>query len=400
MRKAIFNISHLSAGFTAVLVGYTSSVIIIVQAANSAGATAQQTGGWLLALGVAMGLTSIVFSWFYKAPILTAWSTPGAAMLVGAVSQYQLPVVIAAFIISGFFIMLTGLITPISRMLERIPAQLATAMLAAILLPFCLQAFTPMMSNPAIFFTMFAGFLLGKRFFPRYSMLILLIIGIVCSITDGAFTDQIMTLSVARPVWVTPEFDLMAILNLSLPLYIITMLSQNLPGIAMLKSYQYGIPVKPILIGTGLTNLLFAPFGVFSVNLAAISAAICMNKEVDPDKAERYRAAIWAGVFYLIAGIWATTVVTLFLSLPAEVAQILAGLALLGTLLICLQTAFEKENHRESALFTFLVSLSGVSFLGIGATLWGLLAGGIHLQLTKTAGKGTEHALIARSEKS
>ncbi len=389
MSKVIFNISHLSAGFSAVLVGYTSSIIIIIQAATAAGATATQTGSWLLALGVAMGLTSIVFSWLYKAPILTAWSTPGAAMLVAAVSHYPLSVVIGTFIVSGCMIILTGMITPLCRMLEKIPAPLATAMLAAILLPFCLQAFTSVMTSPAIFFTMFSSFLLGKYFFPRYTMLLLLIVGVTCALMAGTFTDQVLTVSVARPSWQAPQFELMAIINLSLPLYIITMLSQNLPGIAMLKSHQYQVPVKPILIGTGLTNLLFAPFGGFSVNLAAISAAICMNKEVDLNKGARYRAAIWAGIFYLIAGIWATTVVAVFLALPSEVAQILAGLALLGTLLMCLQTAFATESYRESALFTFLLALSGISFLGIAATLWGLLAGLLHIQLTKIANRQT-----------
>ncbi|HEY5715334.1 MAG TPA: benzoate/H(+) symporter BenE family transporter [Psychromonas sp.] len=389
MRQGIFNISHLSAGFTAVLVGYTSSVVLIIQAATSAGATALQTSSWLLALGIVLGLTSIVFSWFYKVPVLTAWSTPGAAMLIGAVNGYPLADVIGAFIISAALITLTGMLGPISRMLERIPAQLATAMLAAILLPFCLKAFTPVMSSPSIFFSMFSAFLLAKRFFPRYAMLILLIIGILCALIAGAFSREVMTLSVALPSWQTPAFDPMAIVNISLPLYIITMLSQNLPGFAMLNSHQYKLPAKPVFIATGLSNLLFAPFGAFSVNLAAISAAICMGEEVDPDKTQRYRAAIWAGIFYLIAGVWATTVVTLFLALPAEVSQILAGLALLGTLLMCLQTAFAQEKYRESALLTFLLSLSGISLLGIGATLWGLLAGLVHIKLTKKESSAT-----------
>lgn len=383
MIKRTFNISHLFAGFSAVLVGYSSSVFIIIQAATSAGASSAQIGSWLLTLGIATGLTTILFSWFYKAPILTAWSTPGAVILVSGATQYELPVVIGAFVVSAVLIILTGLITPLSRMLEKIPAQLATAMLAAILLPFCLKAFTPLMGNPVIFFSMFVSFFLGKRFFPRYSMVLLLTTGIICAIMTGAFTDQEIILSVAQPSWVTPEFDFWAMINLSIPLYVITMLSQNLPGIVMIRNYQYETPVKPILIGTGLANLFAAPFGGFSVNLAAISAAICMNEEVDPDKTLRYRAAIWAGVFYIIAGIFATSLVDIFLFLPGGITDILAGLALLGTLQMCLQTAFEKEQFRESALLTFLLTMSGVSLLGIGSTLWGLLAGLIHIQLTK-----------------
>ncbi|MCA0936982.1 benzoate/H(+) symporter BenE family transporter [Vibrio alginolyticus] len=379
--KKLFNLSHVSAGFTAVLVGYTSSVVIIIQAATSAGATPLQIESWLLALGVAMGVTSIGYSWFYKTPILTAWSTPGAAMLVIASQQYELPVVVGAFVVSGGLILLTGLITPLSRALERIPPQLGTAMLGAILLPFCLNSFKVVSSAPISFLLMFSVFLLAKNVIPRYAMLVLLIIGVFCSVGFEDATIDITGLSFVQPEWVTPGVTASAILNLSVPLYIITMLSQNLPGIAMMKSYQYDIPVKPILIGTGLTNILAAPFGGFSVNLAAISAAICMTEEVDSDRQQRYRAVIWAGAFYLIAGVFATTVVAVFLSLPDAVTKILAGFALLGTLMMCLQTAFHDEGYRESALLTFLITLSGFSFLGLSATLWGLLVGIVHLRL-------------------
>ncbi|CAE6905424.1 Benzoate membrane transport protein [Vibrio sp. B1FLJ16] len=381
MMKKLFNLSHASAGFTAVLVGYTSSVVIIIQAATSAGATPLQIESWLLALGVAMGVTSIGYSWFYKTPILTAWSTPGAAMLVIASQQYELPVVVGAFVVSGVLILLTGLITPLSRALERIPPQLGTAMLGAILLPFCLNSFKVVSSAPISFLLMFSVLLLAKNVIPRYAMLVLLIIGVFCSVGVEDATIDITGLSFAQPEWVTPGITASAILNLSVPLYIITMLSQNLPGIAMMKSYQYDTPVKPILIGTGLTNILAAPFGGFSVNLAAISAAICMTEEVDSDRRQRYRAVIWAGAFYLIAGVFATTVVAVFLSLPDAVTKILAGFALLGTLMMCLQTAFHDEGYRESALLTFLITLSGFSFLGLSATLWGLLVGIVHLRL-------------------
>lgn len=381
MMKKLFNLSHVSAGFTAVLVGYTSSVVIIIQAATSAGATPLQIESWLLALGVAMGVTSIGYSWFYKTPILTAWSTPGAAMLVIASQQYELPVVVGAFVVSGVLILLTGLITPLSRALERIPPQLGTAMLGAILLPFCLNSFKAVSSAPISFLLMFSVFLLAKNVIPKYAMLVLLIIGVFCSVGVEDATIDITGLSFAQPEWVTPGVTAGAILNLSVPLYIITMLSQNLPGIAMMKSYQYDTPVKPILIGTGLTNILAAPFGGFSVNLAAISAAICMTEEVDSDRRQRYRAVIWAGAFYLIAGVFATTVVAVFLSLPDAVTEILAGFALLGTLMMCLQTAFHDEGYRESALLTFLITLSGFSFLGLSATLWGLLVGIVHLRL-------------------
>ncbi|EEW11369.1 benzoate transport protein [Vibrio mimicus SX-4] len=387
MMKGLFNLSHLSAGFTTVLVGYTSSVVIVIQAATASGANPAQIESWLLTLGVVMGLTSLIYSWVYKTPILTAWSTPGAVMLAATAGQYSLPVVIGAFMFSGVLIALTGMIAPLTRALSKIPVPLGTAMLGAILLPFCAKAFTPLTNTPVLFFLLFTSYLLAKHFAPRYTMLILLITSIGCAIALGSFADTNLSLSIATPLWVEPEFDWLALLNLALPLYLITMLSQNLPGIAMMKSYQYESPIKPILLGTGLTNILAAPFGGFSVNLAAISAAICMAEEVDSDKTQRYRAVMWAGVFYLLAGIFAAAVVNLFLALPQPISAMLAGLALLGTLMMCLHTAFKTDEYREPALFTFIITLSGATLFGMSATLIGLVVGLVYLRLSATSKK-------------
>lgn len=385
--KGLFNLGHLSAGFTTVLVGYTSSVVIVIQAATASGANPAQIESWLLTLGVVMGLTSLIYSWVYKTPILTAWSTPGAVMLAASAGQYSLPVVIGAFMFSGVLIALTGMIAPLTRALSKIPVPLGTAMLGAILLPFCTKAFAPLTNTPVLFFLLFASYLLAKHFVPRYTMLILLITSIGCAIALGSFADTNLSLNIATPLWVEPEFDWLALLNLALPLYLITMLSQNLPGIAMMKSYQYEAPIKPILLGTGLTNMLAAPFGGFSVNLAAISAAICMAEEVDSDKTQRYRAVLWAGVFYLLAGIFAAAVVNLFLALPQPISAMLAGLALLGTLMMCLHTAFKTDEYREPALFTFIITLSGATLFGMSATLIGLVVGLVYLRLSATSKK-------------
>ncbi|GMQ49510.1 benzoate/H(+) symporter BenE family transporter [Vibrio sp. 10N] len=365
---------HMTAGFTAVLVGYTSSVVIILQAATAAGASPEQIESWLLALGVTMGVTSIGFSWYYKVPILTAWSTPGAAILVSSATEYDMSALIGAFVVSGLLILMTGLVSPLSKALQRIPTPLATAMLGAILLPFCVRAFEPAMTTPYAFIWMFLTFIVSKRFVPKYTML-LLVVG--CALAFSADSESMSNpeLVIAQASWVTPVLDWSAILNISLPLYIVTMLSQNLPGVAMMKSYQYETPVKPVLVGTGLANVLSAPFGGFSVNLAAISAAICMNDDVDADKSKRYRAVIWAGVFYLIAGLLASVVVSMFLAFPKEITHMLAGFALLGTLMMCLQSAFDSPDYREPALLVLVVTLSGVTILGINSTLLGLFVG-------------------------
>ena len=374
-------VSHLSAGLSAVLVGYASSVVIILQAATAAGASATQIESWLLTLGLIMGLTSIGFSWYYKTPILTAWSTPGAAILVGSAAHYPLPTLIGAFIVTGILIFLTGLITPLARTLQRIPSALATAMLAAILLPFCLRAFEPVTSSPTIFGIMFMTYVLSKRFIPKYTMLLLLLTAVSSTFLFHSTEIQLPSLTLAQGEWVNPNFNLIALFNIAIPLYIVTMLSQNLPGIAMLKSYGYQPPIKPVLMGTGIVNAITAPFGGFSLNLAAISAAICMNQTVDKNKNMRYRAVLWAGVFYLLAGFLASTVVALFLTLPSDITHMLAGFALLGTLLMCLESMLQDAHFRESALLTFLITLSGANFLGISATLWGLCIGWVYYKI-------------------
>jgi len=383
LKAKLFTLNHVVAGFTTVLVGYASSIVIIIQAATASGASPEQIESWLFALGIGMGVTSIAYSWFYKMPILTAWSTPGAVILIASAASYDLTTLIGAFVISGIFIFITGLISPLSNALQRIPSPLATAMLAAILLPFCIKAFEPIMEVPIAFFAMLLAFVIGKRFVAKYMMLLLLVVGLISAYFLEASFASVSTLSLPKPIWLMPTFELSAILNISIPLYIVTMLSQNISGIAMMKSYQYRPPVKPMLTGTGLTSAVLAPLGGFSINLAAITAAICMNEDVDENKDQRYKAAIWGGLFYIIAGLMASSVVTLFLSFPTSVSQMIAGFALLGTLLMCLQSAFEIESYREAALLTFLVTASGITFLGVSSILWGLVIGGLYSVVMK-----------------
>lgn len=381
--RSLFSINHLLAGFTAVLIGYASSVIIIIQAASAAGASTELITHWMFALGLVMGVSSIALSWFYKQPVLTAWSTPGAAMLILILGDYTVTTALGAFVVTGLMIMATGFIKPIVSALERVPPALAAAMLGAIVLPFCVDAFAMLATESVVFIAMLIAYIATKRLAPKYTMLALVVVGISSAIIAGAFDSTSLNLSISSAKWLTPEFDLMAILNISLPLYLVSMLSQNLPGISMIKSFGYQPSVKPILTSTGAATAGFAPFGVFAVNLAAISAALVLNEDVDKNKDKRYLAAIWAGVFYIIAGLWAPLVVDIFVALPSYVGVILAGFALLGTLVMCLQTAFQTEADREAALFTFVITLSGVTFIGLNATLIGLLIGLLYKRLFK-----------------
>lgn len=385
--KSLFQLRYISAGFTAIVVGYTSSIIIVIQAATASGASDSYIASWLFTLGVAMGCTSILYSWFLKTPILMAWSTSGAAMLVTAVSGYQLEQIVGAFIVNGILIVITGLIKPLNRLLTNISPQIATAMLAAILLPICMAAFSPVNDDAVTFFVMFISFLLAKRYYPTFAMLILLIVSLVLTMINGTFDQSELSLTLPYPVWMSAQFDGAAILNIALPLYIITMLSQNLPGIAMIKSHGYHINTSPVFIGSGFINALLAPFGVFSVNLAAISAAICMNDDVDKDTKQRYKAVIWAGIFYLAAGVFGATIADIFMILPDSISKILAGLALFGTLVMCLKTMVLHSEHREAAVLTFIIASSGVSLFGISAPILGLISGTIYSKLFAVTSK-------------
>lgn len=376
-----FSINHVIAGFTAVLIGYASSLIIVIQAATMAGASTELITHWFVALGVVMGVSSIGLSWYFKQPILTAWSTPGAAMLILILEDYSLTNALGAFVVTGIMIMITGFVKPITTALQRVPPALAAAMLGAIVLPFCIDAFQVLPTQPLVLGAMLIAYLIAKRFIPKYTMLVLVLVGTLSAIQAQAFADLVFDFGFTAPKWTTPSFDVLAVLNISVPLYFVSMLSQNLPGIAMIKSFGYQPSVKPILTSTGATTALFSPFGVFAVNLAAISAALVLNEEVDKDKAKRYLAAIWAGVFYIIAGIWASVVVDIFVAYPDYVAKLLAGFALLGTLLMCLTSAFESPNDREAALFTFVITLSGISLFGLNATVLGLAVGLLYKKL-------------------
>lgn len=379
MKKRV-NLSHIGAGFTAVIIGYASAAIIVIQAASALGASESQIESWLFTLGIVMGLTTLGLSWWFKMPILTAWSTPSAALLVGVGQVYDMPTAIAAFMIASVATIITGLIRPVCRAIETIPGALGSAMLAAILLPFCLGAFNVANSQPIYFAVMFLCLVGCKLVAPKITMYVLLTVGIVLAFIVGAFNDVHLNAELASAQFTEPSFNLAVAINLAIPLYLVTMLSQNLPGLTLLHTHNYKAPIKPILVTTGVVNFLSAPFGGFSLNLAAISAAVCMNDEVDSAPEQRYKATLCAGFAYLGAGLFSSVVVSLLLALPKEIASLLAGFALLGTLLLCLHNAFANATSREAALLTFLIALSGVSLFGVNAILLGLLVGLAYLK--------------------
>ncbi|WP_421507231.1 benzoate/H(+) symporter BenE family transporter [Erwinia rhapontici] len=372
-------LSHLTfpaivAGFVAVLVGYTSSAAIIFQAAAAAGASASQTGGWLTMLGLAMGLTTLGLSLWYRTPVLTAWSTPGAALLVTSLPGTSLNEAVGVFVFASALIFLCGITGLFARLMNAIPQAISAAMLAGILLRFGVDAFAALQVNFVLSGTMCLVYLLSRRLLPRYAIILTLLAGLGVAALQGNI-HATQTQSLVMPEFIMPRFTLETLLGIGVPFFVVTMASQNAPGIATLKAHGYTIPVSPLIAWTGLVALLLAPFGGFTVCIAAITAAICMGPEVHSDPQRRYWAAAAAGVFYLLAGVFGGAISGLFTALPLALIHTIAGLALLGTIAGSLQRALSDDKQRDAAVITFLITASGLTLLGVGAAFWGLVGG-------------------------
>ena len=372
---------HLSTGFIAILIGYTSSAVLIFQAAASAGATQAQLGSWLTALGLGMGLTTLGLSVRYRMPILTAWSTPGAALLIACLPGVPMGEIVGAFIASSLLLFLCGFSGLFARVMHRLPLHLANAMLAGVLLRFGLDLCHALALQPLLVGSMAVTFLFGRAWLPRYALPLTLVLGVALAWQLDLLQLQRFELAPVALVWTTPDFSQHSLLGIALPLFLVTMSSQNLPGIAVLRAHGYQPPVSPLVGWTGLTGALLAPFGCYALNLAAITAALCMNQEADPEPQRRYLAAGCAGFCYLVTGLLGATMASLFAALPQPLIMAIAGLALLGTLGQSLQQALQLERDREAAVITFLVTASGVTGFGIGSAFWGLLAGSLALAL-------------------
>ena len=369
------SLSAVVTGFVVVLVGFTSTGALVFQAALALGANQAQINSWMWALGLGMGLASIIPSLIYKKPVVAAWSTPGAALIATSAAGVTMPEAVGAFVFCALLIIIAGVSGLFERLMKRIPIAIASAMLAGVLLRFGLEAFSSIKTAPAMVLAMFAAHLLGRRFWPRYGVVGVLGIGIAFAAGADALKWSAVTVEWAKPVWVTPQFSLPAIIGLGVPLFMVTMASQNMPGVAVMRASGFDTPISPVITTTGVINLIFAPFGAFALNLAAITAAICMGREAHEDKDKRYTAAVMAGVFYCLIGLFGAIVGGLFAAFPRELIVALAGLALMGTIGNGLATAVTEESNREAAIITFLITASGVSMLGIGSAFWGLVGG-------------------------
>lgn len=365
------------AGFVAVLVGYASSAAIIWQAAAAAGANTHQIAGWMTALGIGMGLSTLALSWWYKAPVLTAWSTPGAALLATSLNGVTLAETIGIFIFANALILLCGVTGVFARLMKLIPHSLAAAMLAGVLLRFGLQAFSNLDGHFLLCGSMLAAWLMAKALAPRYAIVATLLVGGAVAWMRGDVVTNDIAVSVVMPHFIAPAFTFTSLLSIGVPFFLVTMASQNAPGFATMKASGYPLAASPLIIVTGGLALLLSPFGVFSICIAAITAAICQSPDAHPDAGRRWLAAAAAGAFYLLAGIFGGSIAGLMAALPLSWIQTLAGLALLGTISGSLYQALNHEAERDAAIVTFLMTASGATILGIGSAFWGLLLGGL-----------------------
>jgi benzoate membrane transport protein len=375
------SLSAVTAGFVAVLVGFTSSVAIVFQGASALGATPAQTASWMWALGLGMGLCSAIPSLWLRQPVMVAWSTPGAAVLAtaGVAGGYGMAEATGAFMVCAVLITLSGVTGLFERVQGRIPLPMASALLAGVLTRFGLDAFIAVQGALALGLVMLAAYLLGRRMWPRYAVPGVLLVGVAQAASTGALHLEAVHWGITLPVFTAPEFSLRATISLALPLFVVTMASQNLPGVAAIRAAGYAMPISRIITLTGVATLVLAPFGGFALNLSAITAAICMGREAHPDPARRYVAAVSCGLIYTVIGLFGAAVTGVLAAFPRALVVAIAGLALLGTIGGALAVALRDDTHREAALITFLVTLSGVSLAGIGAAFWGVVAGTLAL---------------------
>lgn len=367
-------VSLISAALVASLVGFGSTVALVLSAALALGATPAQTASWLLAVALAKAIGSAVLSWTTRIPVVLAWSTPGAA-LIAATSGTTMAEAVAAFLLAGLLVVLTGAVKPLGRLVGMIPDGVAAAMLAGVLLPFCLTGALTLQAAPALILPMVAVFLAVRLANPALAVLAALGLGLALAFGTGAASLPALTLPLPALTLIAPEFDLAVLLGLGVPIYLVTMASQNLPGFAVLRAAGYEPPVRPALLVTGSLSALIALVGGHMVNMAAITAAICLGDDVHPDRSQRWKVGLAYAGFWVLLGLLAPAIIMLLAALPPEVMAALVGLALLSPLMGALSGAFAAPEQRFAATLTLAVTASGVAAFGIGAAFWGLAAG-------------------------
>ncbi|MCW2853791.1 MAG: benE [Nocardioides sp.] len=379
-RTEVTSAQPVLAGVVTAVVGFTSSFAVVLTGLDAVGATADQAASGLFVLSVTMGLGTIAFSWRLRRPVTLAWSTPGAALLAGAVApDGGYATAVGAFVVAGTLYVLTGLSSRLAALVHAIPLALANAMLAGVLLVLCVQPFRALADEPAAVAPVVITWLVLMRVARRWAVPGAFAAAVVVIVVTGSLAAVDAADVAPGLTWTTPGFDLATVLAIGVPLYLVTMTSQNIPGSAVLRSFGYDAPLRPALFYSGAATVATAGMGGYSINLAAISAALAAGPEAHPDPARRWVAGVSAGTTYLVIGPLAAAVAAVAVAAPSGIVAAVAGLALLGTFGTSASAALGDVEHREAATVTFVVAASGVAAFGVGAAFWSLLAGGLYL---------------------
>ena len=378
--------SIVFSALVAAFVGFAASVAVVISATQAVGATPAQTVSWIAGLAIAQAVAGIALSWRYRMPIICAWSTPGAA-LIAATSGIDIAAAVGAFILSALLMMLTAAFKPLGALIERIPMPIAAAMLAGVIFRFVVAVFDEMRVAPGLVLTLLAVFLVARLISPFLGVIAALLAGIALSFAGGLAHWPAGVMAVSDLTWITPRLDLAALLGIGVPLYLVTMAAQNLPGFAVLRAAGYQPPTGASLFVTGLASLLTAPFGSHMVNMAAISASICTGPDTHPDPAQRWKAGIAYGLIYLVIAGIAGLLLALVFAMPKAVIVTVAGLGLVGSLTGALGQAMASDRERFAAVIAFAVAASSFTLFGIGSAFWSLVAGLAVLTLDALAGR-------------
>lgn len=394
MRAAFkdWSITAWMMGFIAVLVSYSGPLVIFIQAAQAGGMSTDMLGSWIWAISIGSGVSGIILSVWLREPIITAWSAPGTALLINLFPDISMAEVVGAYLLAALATVVIGVSGYFERIVRLIPSGIAGAMMAGILFQFGIQAFHVSSELPGLVFAMLAVYLVCRRVAPTFTIIVVAAVGFVLAHLMGLTQFGALKLSFARPIFIVPEFSLGAFVSFTIPLLIVSLSGQYLPGMVVMRLAGYREHSRPIISVTGITSVFVAFFGGISIVLAAITAALCTGEESHKDKDKRYVAGIANGVFYLIGGALAGTIVLLFTALPSALIATLAGLALLGAILSNIRLFVEDADYLEPSLITFLATASGMSIGGFGAAFWGIVLGLIaHVILSGSLGRWCKH---------
>ncbi|WP_433876439.1 benzoate/H(+) symporter BenE family transporter [Sinomonas atrocyanea] len=371
--------SAIAAGFIAVAVSYAGPMVVVLQAAQAAHLSAELTTSWVSVIAIASGITCVVLSLITRQPVVVAWSVPGAALLLTALGQYSYSDALGAYLVAAGLAVVLGVTGLFGRIMDAVPKPVVAAVLAGVLLPFVLKASAAVVQAPVVGGGLVLAFLLGRRFTPRYAVLVALAAGVALSAATGALAAPTLAWEFAGPVWTTPTFGLPAIMGISVPLLVVTMAGQNAPGLAMMRQLGYTAGDRLMVGGASVAWLVSVPFGGHGINLAAITAGICAGRDAHHDPARRYVAGISCGAFYILFGLFSTPAVALVAAVPATLLTVLAGVALLaatqGAIVDSVRHDGASPHAVEAAVITLAVTASGVNAFGVVSAFWGLLAG-------------------------